>query len=151
MKKNETNNLSSKHMTISQLAERAGLNLQTIRYYESLDLIPEPERSESGYRLYDESYLEHIKFVKNAQDLSFSLEEIKKLVNLKFSKSSLGDDVKLIISSKVSELENKIQSLEQMKSYMEGLLNSCSGEMPTSDCPIIKSLEQGQSHSCCNH
>ncbi len=135
--------LSSDHMTISELAELADVNLQTIRYYENLGLIPEPERSESGYRLYHSDYVEHIKFVKNTQDLGFKLDEIQELVNLRFSKKARGADVKEFVRKKIFDINTEIAKLEKQKKTLEVLDQSCSGEMKTSCCPIIESLRDG--------
>ncbi len=143
--------LSSKHMTISELADLAGVNLQTIRYYEHLGLLPEPERSESGYRLYHSEYIEHIQFVKNSQDLGFKLEEIHDLVALRFSKKAKGADVKEFVRKKITEIDEEITKLKKQKHALEALDKSCSGDMKTSCCPIIESLkESSSSKSCCS-
>ena len=133
----------TKKMTIGQLAKKAGINLQTVRYYESLGILPEPERTESGYRQYTENYIEHILFIKNAQELGFSLEEIQKLVNLKNSKEAMGEDVKAIVKVKIKEINEKIQSMEELKGYLSSLNKSCSGNMSTDKCPILQSLRSG--------
>lgn len=142
--------MSDIEMTIGQLAKKAGINLQTIRYYENLKLIPEPGRSDSGYRKYGEDYLEHIKFVKNAQDLGFTLEEIQKLVELKTNPSAMGNDVKEVLDRKIIEVNEKIDKFNNLKKYLEHLNGSCSGDMATSSCPIIQSLsdQEKQNKKC---
>lgn len=134
-------------MKISELAKRADVNLQTVRYYESLGLLPEPVRNSSGYRLYDETYIEHIEFVKNAQDLEFTLDEIKDLVKLKSDEQAFGRAVKKVVREKISALEIKIDKLSKLKSRLEKLDSSCSGDMPTSSCPIIQTLYKGSCSS----
>jgi DNA-binding transcriptional MerR regulator len=129
------------NLTISQLAKKAGVNLQTIRYYESLNLLPEPERTGAGYRLYHEDYVRHIKFVKNSQHLGFSLDQIRDLVTVKYDRSSLGKDVKKIIKSKIQDIESQINELEESKQYLQELYDSCSGRMQSSCCPILNALE----------
>lgn len=133
-------NCKQNNITIGTLAEKAGVNLQTIRYYEKLDLLPEPKRSKSGYRLYDEEYSKHIKFVKNAQSLGFKLEEIKELVSVRYNPKALGKDVKQIIKKKIEEIENKVEELTETKKYLNELNNSCSGKMKSSCCPILSAL-----------
>ncbi|MDD9899029.1 MAG: MerR family transcriptional regulator [Candidatus Melainabacteria bacterium] len=128
-------------LKISEFARLAGLNQQSIRYYESLGLIPEPSRNESGYREYDESYLGNIKFIKNAQELGFNLEEIKTLVRLRFDTEALGADVKDVVKQKVKELDAKIEELEKLKKYLQDLDSSCTGDMSTSSCPIMNSIK----------
>jgi MerR family mercuric resistance operon transcriptional regulator len=127
-------------LTIGKLAEKAGINLQTIRYYESLGLLPEPSRTESNYRNYHISYLEHILFIQNSQELGFKLEEIKELVDLKFNKKAVGLDVKKIIKRKILELNTEISKLSLIKEDLEKLDQSCNGKMKTSCCPIMEKI-----------
>ena len=125
---------------IGQLAEETGFSIQTIRYYESLGLLPAPDRSDSGYRKYDESYLQHINFIKNAKNMGFSLDEIKELIYLKSSNDALGKDVKHMVKLKMEELAKQIKELENTYSYLASLNQSCSGKMQTKNCPILKQL-----------
>ncbi len=143
--------LSLKQMTISELADFAGVNLQTIRYYENLGLLPVPERNELGHRLYHSDYIEHIQFVKNSQDLGFKLEEIHDLVALRFDKKARGMDVKEFVRKKITEIKEEINKLKKQKNSLEALDKSCSGEMKTSCCPIIESLKENSiPKSCCS-
>lgn len=127
-------------ISIGKLAELAGLEVQTIRYYESLGLLPEPDRTESGYRQYQVSYLDNLRFIKNLQDLEFRLEEIRELVKIKFDKKAFGKDVKKIIKDKLEEIQNEISELQKKETKLNDLLDSCSGRMKTCHCPIINSL-----------
>lgn len=128
-------------LTISKLAEKAGVNLQTIRYYERLNLLPSPKRSKSGYRLYDEDYVSHIKFIKNAQNLDFKLKEIRELMKVKRSSKALGKEVKKIIQMKIDQIDLQIKDLKATSKYLKELDKSCSGRMNSSCCPILKTLE----------
>lgn len=128
------------NLTIGELADLAGLNIQSIRYYERLELLPEPERSDSGYRLYNQDYLAHIVFIKNAQELGFKLEEIKDLVEIKFNAKAKGKDVKKIIHEKLEFVEEEITKLQKVKKYLQELDKSCSGKMSSSCCPILQKL-----------
>lgn len=130
-----------KEMTISQFADKAGVNIQTIRYYESIALLPKPKRTESGYRLFTEEDLENIHFIKNAQDLGLSLEEVKELVDLRRSSKALGQDVKKFLNSKIEKIDEQIKELKAKKNNLEKLNKTCSGEMPTSCCPILQKLK----------
>ena len=80
-------------------------------------------------------------FIKNAQKVGFSLDEIKTLVNLRSSKSALGKDVKKVIQGKIKEINEQIESLNTTKAYLESLNQSCSGKMTTAKCPIINKLK----------
>lgn len=134
-----------KNLKIGDIAKLANLEVQTIRYYESIGLLPEPKRTESGYRNYDEEYLEHLSFIKNSQELGFSLEEIKDLVKHKFSKKSLGKDIKAIINIKIDDIDQEIKELKELKLRLSKLNSSCSGKMKTACCPIINTLSIQQS------
>lgn len=138
-------------ITISKLAKLAGLNTQSIRYYENIGLLPEPCRSKSKYRIYDESYLENIYFIKNSQELGFSLEEIKELVAIKFNSCAYGKDVKFLIQEKIEKINCEIEKLKSQKKFLDKLDSSCSGKMPVDDCPILNSLKLEQQNSCCPH
>ena len=129
-----------KTMSIGKLAELADIEIQAIRYYESLGLLPEPKRTESGYRQYNIDYLENLRFIKNLQDLDFKLEEIKFLVKTKFNKKALGKDVKRLIKEKLEEIQDDILDLRAKEDKLQDLLASCSGRMKSCDCPIINSL-----------
>ena len=127
--------------SIGKLSKETGLSVQTIRYYEQLGILPEPARTDSGYRNYSDDYFEHINFIKNAREFGFSLEEIKVLVNLKSSEAALGKDVKEIVNSKIQEIDEQIKSLETTRNYLTSLNQSCSGKMSTDKCPILKKLK----------
>lgn len=128
------------NLKIGDIAKLTNVEVQTIRYYEGLDLLPEPKRTESGYRNYNEEYVEHIRFIQNSQELGFSLEEIRELVRLKFSKRSKGKDVKEVIKTKIQEIEQEIEDLTELKLRLAKLNSTCSGKMKTNCCPILNTL-----------
>lgn len=133
----------NKNLTISELAKLANVNIQTIRYYENLGILPEPKRTESGYRSYDADYIQHIKFVKHAQELNFTLEEIKTLVEIKFKPEGLGKEVKDFVEQKIQHINSEIEKLTQIKKSLQEMVSSCSGSMPNSCCPILESIKNG--------
>ncbi len=112
-------------LTIGQLAKSAGVNLQTIRYYERRGLIPEPPRNESGYRQYSQKEVSRTLFIKGAQGLGFSLKEIEELLSLKMEPGTTCGDVKNRVEAKISDIEEKILALQQIKEpplFVEGLI-----------------------------
>ena len=129
-----------KNLKIGDLAKLANVEVQTIRYYESMDLLPEPTRTESGYRIYSEEYVEHIRFIKNSQELGFRLEDIQGLVKLKFSSKSRGKDVKDLVKAKIAEVEQEIEDLTELRLRLKKLDSTCSGKMKTKSCPILNTL-----------
>jgi len=128
-------------ITISKLAKKTEVNIQTVRYYERRGLIPEPQRTESGYRQYSYDTVLRIRFIKRAQKLGFSLKEISELLSLRVDKNTTCGDFKNIAEVKISEVEKKIRSLNGIKKALTKLVALCSSEGPTSECPIVETLD----------
>src|SRR3989442_8377655 len=93
------------HVTTSELAKRGGVNLETIRYYERLGLLPKPPRSGSGYRQFSPESVRRVRFIKRAQELGFSLKEIKELLGLRIALGSTRADVRKRAETKVVDIE----------------------------------------------
>lgn len=129
-------------LTIGRLAREAGVNLETVRYYERRGLLPRPPRSESGYRLFPEGSTGRLKFIRRAQELGFSLSEIRELLALRVSRTAKGTDVRRRAETKIGEIEAKIKSLESMKKTLRKLTRACGRCGPIAECPIIESLER---------
>ncbi|MEQ9619835.1 MAG: MerR family transcriptional regulator [Deltaproteobacteria bacterium] len=130
-----------KAIAISELARRANVTKETIRYYERRGLIPEPPRTESGYRQYSEESVSRLLFIKRAQKLGFSLREISLLLSLRVDRNTTCADIKNIAQGKISEIEDKIRSLKRIRKALTELIALCSGEGPTTGCPIIDLLD----------
>ena len=130
-------------MTRGQLAKKAGVNIETLRYYERRELIPDPPRSESGYRQYPQNTVAQIRFIKHAQELGFSLKEIMELLYLRVDANSTCSDVKRRAEAKITDVEQKIETLQKIKHALMELAAVCqSGEAPTTECPILETIER---------
>ena len=101
------------NLTRGELAKRSGVNRETVRYYERVGLMPEPVRSQSGYCLFQETITERISFIKRAQSVGFSLEQIKMLLELQTNAP-----IQTIIQSQIAEIDIKIQALQFMRSFL---------------------------------
>ncbi len=128
-------------LTIGQLAEKARVNVETVRYYERRGLIAQPPRRVSGYRQYSWDAVERIYFIKRAQELGFSLKEISELLTLRVDSDTTCDDVRDRAEVKITEIEEKIRDLQEMKKALTKLVAACSGRGPTGECPILEALE----------
>ncbi|MGQ0812777.1 MAG: heavy metal-responsive transcriptional regulator [Nitrospiraceae bacterium] len=128
-------------LTIGQLAKRIGVNLQTVRYYERLKLLTPADRKPSGYRLYGEEALRRLRFIKNAQELGFTLREIADLLSLRVSSTARCGDVQRKAQAKLAQVEAKIRDLRALDRALQGLIRACKAGQPTDRCPILKSLE----------
>jgi MerR family mercuric resistance operon transcriptional regulator len=128
-------------LKIGQLAQRAAVNLQTIRYYEREGLLPEPPRLSSGYRLYTDSVVRRVRFIKRAQEIGFSLAEIRELLSLRADENRERNEVRAIAQAKIADIEDKMRTLKAMKAVLNRLTERCSGCGPASECPILESID----------
>ncbi len=113
-----------KQLTIGELAKQGGVNLETIRYYERKGLLPKPPRTPSGYRAFPEMAVRRIRFIKQAQELGFSLKEIEELLALRIAPGSTRADVRERAEAKITDIEDKISRLRSMKKALERLTGS---------------------------
>ena len=128
---------------VGQLADEAGINVETVRYYENIKLLPKPKRKESRYRVYDESDLARLKFIVRAKELGFTLKEIKELLSIKIDSRSKCGDVKRLAEDKIDDVKEKIKDLKNILIHLEILKEKCvNEEISSEDCPIVKSLER---------
>ncbi|MEJ0051243.1 MAG: Cu(I)-responsive transcriptional regulator [Methylovirgula sp.] len=125
-------------MNIGEAAAASGVNAKMIRHYESIGLIAPVERSESGYRLYGQSDLHVLSFIKRARKLGFSIKDIQRLLAL-WQEQRPSADVKRLALAHVSELDARIAELQGMRNTLRHLANKCNGDArPT--CPILEDL-----------
>ncbi|MDT8303366.1 MAG: heavy metal-responsive transcriptional regulator [Sedimentisphaerales bacterium] len=128
-------------LKIGQAAKLAGISIETIRFYERQGLLEKPPRSQAGYRCYSAKTLARIKFIKRAKELGFSLKEISELLSLRVDPDTTCAMVKSRATVKISDIESKIETLQNMKRALVKLTKSCRGDGPTSKCPILDFLE----------
>jgi Hg(II)-responsive transcriptional regulator len=128
-------------MRTGELAAHAGVNIQTVRFYERRGILPKPERTSSGYRVYSPEAVRLIRFIKRAQELGFTLVEIEDLLRLRHNRRSSCAAVKSAGQAKMSSVEAKIASLKAMKRALAVLLASCERNDRDRECPILEALE----------
>ena len=131
-------------MKIGEVAERGGVNLQTIRYYEREGLLPAPSRLASGYRVFREDPIRRVRFIKRAQELGFTLAEIRDLLTLRVDESRSSGEVRSLAEAKIADIDGKIRSLIAMKQALTHLTDRCSGHGPASECPILESIDSDE-------
>lgn len=127
-------------MNIGEASARSGVSAKMIRYYEGVGLLPEPDRRESGYRLYDESDVHRLRFVRRARDFGFPVERIRELLRLWHDRKRPSADVKRIAEAHVADLDKKILELSALRDSMKDLARRCHGDQRP-DCPILADLE----------
>ena len=128
-------------MRTGQLAAEAGVNIQTIRFYERRGILPKPARTQGGYRDYPADSARLIRFIKRAQDLGFTLTEIEDLLRLRNNRRASCAVVKSAARGKVAAVDAKIADLKAMKRALAVLLTSCERNDGDRQCPILESLE----------
>ncbi len=129
-----------KRLTRGELAKQSGVNSTTVRYYEKIGVLPEPLRSNAGYRIFSTESINRIRFIKQAQELGFSLKEIKELLDLRVTPKATTSDVRNRATEKIGDIGNKIKRLQEMKKSLEVLVESCCDEASASECPILENL-----------
>ncbi len=125
-----------------ELAKKAEVNLETIRFYERKKLISPVRRLDSGYRVFTEETVRRIKFIKHAQDLGFTLKEISELLSLRVKPGAKCGDIQKKAEAKMEDIESKINMLNKMKNTLIKLSKSCQKNQPTDKCPILEALDQ---------
>lgn len=129
-------------LTIGKVAKLAGVGIDTLRYYERQGLIDPAERTGSNYRVYEKDAILRLRFVKRAQELGFTLTEIKELLGLRADGDASCADVRDRALAKVANLEDRIRSLQAMRRTLAKLAEQCVGEGPFSVCPILEALDE---------
>ncbi len=128
-----------KPFTIGALSKGTGCNIETIRYYERIGLLPEPPRSPGGHRLYGEDHLRRLTFIRRSRELGFTLDEVRGLLRLVDGGSYTCTEVKALTLDHAAELRRKVADLRRMKRVLEEMAAECEGgEVP--ECPIIDAL-----------
>jgi MerR family Zn(II)-responsive transcriptional regulator of zntA len=129
-------------LTIGKLAERTGISTDTLRYYEKMGLIKAASRSESGYRIFGEDAERILQFIKGAKTLNFTLEEIRQLLTLNRSDKATCAEVLKHTIGKITEAEQKINELTEVKKILTSLVEQCpADESSISCCPILEHIK----------
>lgn len=127
-------------MTISRLATAAGVNVETVRFYQRSGLIDEPARPGNGYRTYAEEDVRRIRFIKRAQVLGFTLDEIGSLLKLEGSRTCA--ETRELAARKLAMVESKLADLTSMREALTEMIGRCETELDRDGCPIIRALIQ---------
>ena len=127
-------------LTIGNVAKQAKVRIETLRYYERERLVASPPRSQSNYRLYPEDTVRRVQFIKRAQELGFSLKEIKELLSLRAEPNTSCVDIRNRALAKINDIEQKMRTLKAMKHALTQLVEECPGQGVITDCPILEAL-----------
>jgi DNA-binding transcriptional MerR regulator len=126
-------------LSTGEIAEQADVNIHTVRYYEERDLLPSVPRGAGGHRQFDDEHLAHLRFIKRAKELGFTLEEIRELLSLHANPES-GEEVQQKTEAKIQEVEEKIRDLKRIKETLTDLAEACK-HRDAENCLVLHALE----------
>ena len=127
-------------LTTTQLAKEGGVNVETIRYYERHGLLPRAPRTASGYRQFSEGHATRLRFIRRAQELGFTLKEIKELLAIRVKSGSSCADVRRKAEAKIADVDEKLRHLRAIREALFHITATCSGRGPATDCSILEAL-----------
>ncbi|GBD24730.1 Mercuric resistance operon regulatory protein [bacterium HR30] len=127
-------------LKIGEVAKQAGVKVQTVYYYERRGLLPRPPRTGSNYRSYPAEAVLRVRFIKRAQELGFTLKEIKELLALRATPRTRCGEIRERAKAKVKHIDDKVRTLQAMRRALTKLIGECSGSGPVSQCPILEAM-----------
>ncbi|MEZ5614806.1 MAG: Hg(II)-responsive transcriptional regulator [Rhodocyclaceae bacterium] len=130
------------NLTISAFARAAGVGIEAIRFYQRKGLLPEPDKPYGGIRRYGETDVGRLRFVKTAQRLGFSLDEIAELLRLEDGTHCA--EARALAEHKLRDVREKLADLSRMETALSGLVRACRSRKANVSCPLIASLQEGQ-------
>lgn len=126
---------------IGEAARRSGVRVQTLHYYERRGLLRPSRGVSTKYRVYSEDAIRRVLFIRRAQALGFTLDEIKELLEIRIDSGATCGDVRSRAEAKLNDVKEKIQTLRSMQNTLERVTAACSGQGAVSECPILESLD----------
>ncbi len=121
------------------IAKRTGVNIETVRYYERIGLLPAPPRSEGGHRIYDEDLLRRLHFIRRSRELGFTLDEVRGLLRLVDGGDYTCGEVEALTTAHLGEVRRKLADLKRLEKVLREMISRCEGgEVP--ECPVIEAL-----------
>ena len=132
------------HLTVGDVAKASRVNVQTVHYYERRGLLPKPLRNASNYRVYPSDTPSRMRFIQRAQELGFSLNEIKELLSLRARPQAKCADVLARADTKIRDIDEKVRTLQAMRRALSRLAAACKGRAEITECPILEALEDGE-------
>ena len=127
-------------LTTAKLAKEGGVNVETIRYYERHGLLPKVPRTASGYRKFSTDHVIRLRFIRHAQELGFTLKEVKELLALRVKPGSSCADVRRKAEAKIADVDAKVQHLQAIREALVHMTATCSGRGPVTSCSILEAL-----------
>ncbi len=131
--------------SIGQVATLLGVSQHTLRYYEKIGLLAPVNKNSGGRRQYNERDIERLRFIKRAQRMHFSLDEIRSLIELERASIAEKPQAQKIVKEKLEEIEDSLNDLVHLKKDLSGMLSACLASNDDEDCPIIVGIKETES------
>ncbi|MFY9316089.1 MAG: MerR family transcriptional regulator [Burkholderiales bacterium] len=131
-------------LTIGTLARRAGVGVETVRFYERRGLVRRPARPSSGYRAYPEETALRIRFIRNAQALGFTLQEIKEMLALRVTAGTSCAAVRSRAAAKAADVKRRLLEMERIRTALDKLVAACPGRGTLASCTILEALDSAE-------
>ena len=132
---------SLRTLSIGRLAALSGVNLETIRYYERIGLMPRPARTEGGHRAYDDEQVGRLSFIRRARDLGFGLDEIHTLLDLAEPSRRPCEEVRAIAEVRLEAVRRRLADLARLETLLARTIARCAKAGPAPSCPVLEMLE----------
>jgi MerR family transcriptional regulator, mercuric resistance operon regulatory protein len=126
-------------LTIGALSEQTEVNIETIRYYERIGILPNPPRSAGGHRLYADEHTRRLVFIRRSRELGFSLEQVRELLGLSSGRRMVCAKVKTITEQHLADIRRRVRDLQRLERVLSAMAAQCRGDEFT-DCPILEAL-----------
>lgn len=126
-------------LTIGALSEQTEVNIETIRYYERIGILPNPPRSAGGHRLYANEHTQRLIFIRRSRQLGFSLDQVRELLGLSHGRRMACAKVKTITEEHIADIRRKVRDLQRLERVLSGMAAQCRGD-EMADCPILEAL-----------
>ena len=137
-------------MTVGELSKQAGVNLETVRFYEKQKLLPEPERTPGGHRLYTQDDVDRLSFIQRAKWVGFTLKEIRTLMRVREADPTEScEDAMELARHKVGEINAKLDELQKMRDALQTFLDTCP-DTDAGHCHVIQGLQSVEPPACCD-
>ncbi len=130
----------SDHLNIGELAKATGVKIVTIRYYEQIGMLADPEQTEKNYRIYTRKHMERLRFIRRCRDLGFPLDQIRDMLRLSAQDSDSCQDICVIAERHLDYVEKKLTDLTRLATELRRIRSSCNGSRPMAECHIIEAL-----------
>lgn len=131
-----------KELSIGQLAQQSKVRVETVKFYQRRGLVEQPPRPESGFRKYSPETVLQIRFIRRAKELGFSLQEIGELLSLRATPGTSCREIKGRAEAKIADIQQKQRVLEKMETILRQLAETCQGQGPLNECPILGALDE---------